>query len=668
MGRQYHIMSSVRPFSTISSALRPAVMTLLAMASFPGLSGQSNFPSGGGGAAIHAGWQMGPIALHTERNHSFGAHHLGNTGYGQSLTIQSAFKGPWELEIKADRSAVVTDDGALRAWKTEIQSGTFMVNWVWKAEGDRRDEWTRFASISQGFQPFVGIGIAHVDHIMKQDLEDAFGRRYHLWSDGTLRDRDQAGDHDGNAMILKRDYTYESDVDGGAYPTSSGRSLAIPAQIGIRLDVSPRVRARMGIGGWLGLTDQVDDQISGRILAGDAMASGFFGLGIRLGKLAAKPALPEDLNGLDVEEAMLLAGMDTDGDGVNNLYDRCPGTRGMAVDEHGCPLDSDGDGYADHRDAEVHSPHHDVDARGVAQSEGAASGGDKPFRSPKSDWDEVRGRVTSDDRTQYAMRIAIPEAGWTLAEQYTLMAFQHLEEASGAVEVRVGHDPLEAGKAARTVRAAGLDAEIIAPEVERPAGSIAEEAAPVSVAHYRVQLGAFRTPDPEALSTLFDGIDVVRLQGEDGMTRIVSGAFTDRGEAIRFKVGMRSIGFSGAFITTHEPATAQGTPLVAETLPEQEFQAPSFDATRISFRIQLGALKSRMSTEAMDGLLEVGDVEHLSSTGWHRYLHGRFDTAELARAALPTLQAAGFPDAFVVGDVSGRIIPVAEAELLLRQD
>ena len=59
------------------------------------------------GIGIHAGWQMGPAALHTERNRSFGAHHLGNTGYGHALSIQSAWKGPWEFELKASRSVVV---------------------------------------------------------------------------------------------------------------------------------------------------------------------------------------------------------------------------------------------------------------------------------------------------------------------------------------------------------------------------------------------------------------------------------------------------------------------------------------------------------------------------------------------------------------------------------
>ena len=43
--------------------------------------------------------------------------------------------------------------------------------------------------------------------------------------------------------------------------------------------------------------------------------------------------------------------LDTDGDGVPDHLDKCPGTpKGVKVDERGCPLDTDGDGVPDYRD------------------------------------------------------------------------------------------------------------------------------------------------------------------------------------------------------------------------------------------------------------------------------------------------------------------------------
>lgn len=45
------------------------------------------------------------------------------------------------------------------------------------------------------------------------------------------------------------------------------------------------------------------------------------------------------------------AAKDSDGDGVSDKKDKCPGTPpGVAVDENGCPLDRDGDGVPDYKD------------------------------------------------------------------------------------------------------------------------------------------------------------------------------------------------------------------------------------------------------------------------------------------------------------------------------
>jgi OOP family OmpA-OmpF porin len=49
--------------------------------------------------------------------------------------------------------------------------------------------------------------------------------------------------------------------------------------------------------------------------------------------------------------------VDSDGDGVPDHRDQCPGTpKGVQVDAKGCPLDSDGDGVADHLDRCPHTP------------------------------------------------------------------------------------------------------------------------------------------------------------------------------------------------------------------------------------------------------------------------------------------------------------------------
>ncbi len=61
---------------------------------------------------------------------------------------------------------------------------------------------------------------------------------------------------------------------------------------------------------------------------------------------------------------------DSDGDGVTDQFDRCPDTpEGVAVDTHGCPLDTDGDGVPDYRDKQLITPTEcqPVDADGIGK-------------------------------------------------------------------------------------------------------------------------------------------------------------------------------------------------------------------------------------------------------------------------------------------------------------
>jgi OmpA-OmpF porin, OOP family len=61
---------------------------------------------------------------------------------------------------------------------------------------------------------------------------------------------------------------------------------------------------------------------------------------------------------------------DSDGDGVADQFDKCPGTPpGVAVDSHGCPMDTDGDGVPDFRDKQLITPTEcqPVDADGVGK-------------------------------------------------------------------------------------------------------------------------------------------------------------------------------------------------------------------------------------------------------------------------------------------------------------
>jgi opacity protein-like surface antigen len=61
---------------------------------------------------------------------------------------------------------------------------------------------------------------------------------------------------------------------------------------------------------------------------------------------------------------------DEDGDGITDQFDKCPKTpKGVAVDSHGCPLDTDNDGVPDYKDKQRITPTEcqPVDADGVGK-------------------------------------------------------------------------------------------------------------------------------------------------------------------------------------------------------------------------------------------------------------------------------------------------------------
>jgi len=61
---------------------------------------------------------------------------------------------------------------------------------------------------------------------------------------------------------------------------------------------------------------------------------------------------------------------DADGDGITDQFDKCPNTpAGVAVDAHGCPMDTDGDGVPDYKDKQLITPTEcqPVDADGVGK-------------------------------------------------------------------------------------------------------------------------------------------------------------------------------------------------------------------------------------------------------------------------------------------------------------
>jgi hypothetical protein len=76
--------------------------------------------------------------------------------------------------------------------------------------------------------------------------------------------------------------------------------------------------------------------------------------------------------------------LDTDGDGVNDGDDRCPGTpKDVKVSNRGCPIDDDDDGVPDYRDKELQT------AKGMLVDENGVTITDKAIADKQAQWDSL---------------------------------------------------------------------------------------------------------------------------------------------------------------------------------------------------------------------------------------------------------------------------------------
>jgi hypothetical protein len=214
--------------------------------------------------------------------------------------------------------------------------------------------------------PFISLGVSGFEFLSKTDLKDKNGNTYYYWSDGTIRNIDQNASNASDAVLLKRDYTYESDVRNTTlkqYGKYSEHSFAIPFGIGFSFRINNFITFRISNTMYYTFTDKIDGIVHNnpnRIVAGFKndnfmMTSCGISYNFRYKRTAVAPEIEgfknpyADFNRIDKE--------DKDKDGVPDLIDSSQGTpEGVVVDTLGRPLDEDKDAIPDYRDKEKASP------------------------------------------------------------------------------------------------------------------------------------------------------------------------------------------------------------------------------------------------------------------------------------------------------------------------
>ena len=90
--------------------------------------------------------------------------------------------------------------------------------------------------------------------------------------------------------------------------------------------------------------------------------------------------------------------------------------------------------------------------------------------------------------------------------------------------------------------------------------------------------------------------------------------------------------------------------------------------TRVRFHVQLGRFSAGVPVEVLNAFLAMGQVEQRQeSDGTHRYLTAGVGAEETARQHLASAQTQGFADAFLVAEIDGKQVSVAEARAALTE-
>lgn len=212
--------------------------------------------------------------------------------------------------------------------------------------------------------PMISVGLSAFNYSSKGDLKDANGNEYHYWKDGSIRNEIESPENEFSSVILNRDYKYETDLrdadlDGlGKYTKAA---FAVPIDFSLEYNIHKRAIIKLGATYFWVFNDNVDNISS----SGQGFRKGNSGgdnylytyASIKFDLFSNEKEIAEDgtfFVSADIINAMKAE--DGDKDGVVDIWDKCLETpAGVKVDDFGCPLDDDKDGFGNYLDKELNT-------------------------------------------------------------------------------------------------------------------------------------------------------------------------------------------------------------------------------------------------------------------------------------------------------------------------
>ena len=217
-------------------------------------------------------------------------------------------------------------------------------------------DFNMFFRFKTSISPYLSVGLGCLKFNPYGDLKDANGYTYYYWTDGTIRNISQNAPNAANAVLLARDYKYETQLENS---TNYSKTTAImPIGLGMDFKLDERFSLRIGATYYFTMSDYIDNYKAGK--TNDSYL---------YSNLALYYHFSKNKRGEKEENTVFTKtdSKDSDNDGVEDIVDRCQDTpNNIKVDTFGCPTDTDKDGIPDYKDKEPNSKEGSiVDAEGV---------------------------------------------------------------------------------------------------------------------------------------------------------------------------------------------------------------------------------------------------------------------------------------------------------------
>ncbi len=551
--------------------------------------------------------------------------------------------------------------------------------------------------------PFISLGIESVEFHSKTDLYDQYGNEYNYWSDGSIRNLPETDPNAASAIIIQRDYHFETDLremnaDGlGKYPE---RTFAIPVGAGVKMHMTKNIDFTVGMTYHMTFTDLIDNVTgdSGGDRIGTQLGNGgndkFLMTSFNVSYNFLKHKKEDKVEDVFHEDIDYLAydTEDEDGDGVIDFIDECPWTpAGVEVDEKGCPLDKDGDFVPNYRDDELESREGAVVNRtGVEMTDDMIYEAYQRYLDSTGMFADTETRIIAADKRKKKKKYKVQVGEFTgavdadLVDKFLSIPDVEIKTFGDSMTViAVGdYDNLpDAVKRKIELTEQGFDAAIVVEQEKdgtfKSVGDAANNMTVDASDHpytnevvFRVQLGAFSKRLTE--QDLHGLKNVMEIKASDGLYKyLYSQSFKTVEAAAGKKIDLAvDYGVEDAFVVAYKGGkriTLKEAGVASAANENINTTEKTYDKSKIRFKIQIGSYKNQLPTEVLSKFMELEDVDQTSKDGITRYTAGEFTSYEDAEAYKAKVVEAGIGGAFVIATHEEELIPVTKAREIIAE-